>query len=296
MPVYNGEKYLAEAIESILGQTFADFEFVIVDDGSQDGSAAIIRDYAKRDERIRVIRHERNQGLTSARNSGIAASRGEFIAAMDHDDISRPQRIEKQVDFLQSHPDIGLVGTGMRSVDEDMTTLRCHVPPQQHALILLRWSLGITTVAGPTIMTRRNTMLSVDGYEDSIKAADDHELFSRLFWQTRFANLPDPLYLHRRYDQQTSVTQYDKQKSEAFAMRRRWLNRLWGEAPGASIDRLDRLRHGMKFGWRERRLLQRDVERLIDAMVAAKMLVASDIPLMPWSLPRCSWERRATYP
>ena len=104
MPVYNGEKYLAEAIESILTQTFADFEFVIVDDGSQDGSAAIIRDYAKRDERIRVIRHERNQGVTTARNSGIAASRGEFIAAMDHDDISLPQRLEKQVDFLQSHP------------------------------------------------------------------------------------------------------------------------------------------------------------------------------------------------
>jgi len=286
MPVYNGEKYLAEAIESILTQTFADFEFVIVDDGSQDGSAAIIRDYAKRDERIRVIRHERNQGVTTARNSGIAASRGEFIAAMDHDDISLPQRLEKQVDFLQSHPDIGVVGTFLQSVSQEMSRLHLHEKPQQHALIVLRYSLGATPIAGPTIMVRRKTMLSVGGYEESIKVADDRDLFSRLFWQARFANLPEELYLHRRYDQQTSFKLLEERKREGFATRQRWLNRLWGEAPPASIDRLERLRDGTKMGWRERRLLRRDVERLIDAMVAAKMLVASDMPMIEAELNR----------
>ncbi|MCY3867896.1 MAG: glycosyltransferase family 2 protein [Chloroflexi bacterium] len=137
MPVYNGECYLAEAIESILGQTFTDFEFIIVDDGSRDGSAAIIHDFAKRDERIRVIQHERNRGLTSARNSGIAASRGQFVAAMDHDDISLPRRIEKQADFLHSHPRLGLVGTHVRTLLPDLSVLRIDEFPQCHAEIVL---------------------------------------------------------------------------------------------------------------------------------------------------------------
>ena len=276
MPVYNGEKYLAEAIDSILGQTFADFEFIIVDDGSQDGSAAIIRDYSKRDERIRLVQHEHNLGLTSARNSGIAASCGEYIAAMDHDDISRPQRIEKQVDFLKSHPDIGLVGTGYTSRFMDSSTFQPREMPVQHAFILLHWSLGLSSVSGPTIMARRNTLTAVGGYDESIRASDDKELFSRLFGKTRFANLPDALYLHRRYDTQTSATRYDIQKSESFATRQRWLNHLWGKAPQSSLARWDRLRDCTKTGWLGRQLLRRDIVRLIDAMVAASMLNAND--------------------
>lgn len=276
MPVYNGERFLAEAIESILGQTFADFEFVIVDDGSLDGSAAIIRDNANRSERIRVVKHERNQGLTSARNSGIAASRGEFVAAMDHDDISLPRRIEKQAAFLKAHPEIGLVGTGYSSMYGHSETLKPHEMPLQHALILVQWTLGIYSVSGPTIMARRDTLNAVGGYDESIRASDDKELFSRLFWQTRFANLPDALYLHRRYDAQTSAMRRDIQKSESFAIRQGWLNHLWGKAPQSSIERWDRLRDGTKTGWVGRQLLRRDVARLVDAMVAAAMLNAND--------------------
>ena len=110
MPVYNTEKYVGEAIESILGQTFSDFEFIIVDDGSRDRSPAIIRDYERSDERIRCLRLERNAGTAAAKNHGIAAATGEFIAGMDSDDVSLPERLGKQLEFLRANPDIGAVG------------------------------------------------------------------------------------------------------------------------------------------------------------------------------------------
>ncbi len=278
MPVYNGERYLCEAIISILNQTFTDFEFIIVDDGSQDGSAAIISDFAERDKRIRVVRHERNRGLTSARNSGIATSRGEFVAAMDHDDISLPGRIEKQADFLQSHPDIGLVGTQLRNLLANGSGRRSRLA-QQHAEIVLLWIIGRTTVAGPTIMARRDALTAVGGYDESIRAADDKELFSRLYGKTRFANLPEALYLHRQHENQTSVKRHEEQQNEALEIRQRWLSRLWGEDARATICRLDRLYQGHNFSWREWWLLRREVRRLVDGMLAANIVAASD---MPW--------------
>lgn len=286
MPVYNGEKYLAEAIESILAQTFTDFEFIIVDDGSQDGSAAIIRAYAQRDERIRLIQHERNRGQPSARNSGIAATTGEFIAAMDCDDISLPQRFEKQVDFLHSHPDIGVVGTNLQTASADLTERKSDAYPQQHAFIVLESALGRTTVGGATIMARRNALLSVGGYDCSQNVAIDKELFSRLYCTARLANLPMALYVYRQHRSQMSHLSAEEQNTVATEVRRRWLARLWGEAPPASIDRLNKLRVGTKLGWRERRLLRQDLERLLDAMVAKQALVASDLPLLEAALNR----------
>ena len=280
MPVYNGERYLAEAIESILGQTLSDLELIIVDDCSTDGSVAIIRDYAERDERVRMIQHERNLGEGPTRNSGIAASRGEFIAVMDCDDVSLPQRLEKQVDFLQSHPDIGLVGTCVQQVKKDLTAPSFREYPQQHALIVWRWGFGIRAVGGATFLARRETLISAGGYKQSRIIMPDHELFSRLFWQTRFANLSEALYLYRFHENQITKTRADELQLADIALRHDWLSCLLGDAPRDSIDRLERMRRGKKFGWRERRLLRRDVERLIDALVAAKILVASDMPLI----------------
>ena len=104
MPVYNGERYLAEAIASVLGQTYADFEFIIVDDGSTDGSAVIIGEFVERDSRIRFIRLERNLGQANARNAGIEATSGKYVAMMDCDDVCLPDRLRKQMNFLEAHP------------------------------------------------------------------------------------------------------------------------------------------------------------------------------------------------
>ena len=283
MPVYNGEKYLAEAIDSILAQTLGDLELVVVDDCSTDGSAAIVRDYANRDERVRLIQHDHNQGAASTRNSGIAASRGEFIAAMDCDDVSLPRRLEKQVGFLQSHPDIGLVGTFIQTASADLTERQELEVPQQHAFIVLYWIFsGGMTCAGAAYMARRDILMSVGGYEKSRRIIDDTELFSRLFWKTRFANLPDALYLYRQHDQQSSAFPGRRQQRviKALAIRRRWLKRVGVDASAATLERFGRFRWSQRFGWREWWLLRRDVNRLFNGLVEAQVLAGSDIPIV----------------
>ena len=134
MPVLNGERYLAEAIESILSQTFADFELIIVDDGSDDRSAEIIRSFQERDGRIQFIQLEDNMGPATARNCGIFASCGEYVTFMDCDDISLRERLEKQASFLDSHPQIGAVGICVQLVNRDLSTRIAEVNLPQTAL------------------------------------------------------------------------------------------------------------------------------------------------------------------
>ena len=236
MPVYNGERYLSEAIESILTQTLSDLELIVVDDCSADGSAAIARDYVSRDERVRLLQHERNQGSASARNSGIAVSRGEFIAAMDSDDISLPQRLEKQAAFLQAHPHIGVVGSNLQIVSAELSEGISHSYPQEHTFIVMEWILGgRTTMPGAVFMARRDVLLSVGGYEDSRIVTDDKELFSRLFEKTNFANLPDELYLYRRHVGQKTETMQEEQLSQAVTIRQRYLGAIRAASPERKV-------------------------------------------------------------
>ena len=165
MPVYNGEKYVAEAIESILGQTLSDFEFIIIDDGSQDRSAAIIRSYAARDDRIRCVMLEQNTGEASARNRGMEVARGEFVTGMDCDDVSLPERLQKQVDFLQANPEIGAAGTGALMTDENLTAYHAYGLSEEHARIAYDLLLG-PCVVGTTVMMRRKIVRACGGYDD----------------------------------------------------------------------------------------------------------------------------------
>ncbi|MYD09809.1 MAG: glycosyltransferase family 2 protein [Chloroflexi bacterium] len=305
MPVYNGEQYLAEAIDSILTQTLSDLELIVVDDCSTDGSAAMVRDYASRDERVRLILHERNRGSASARNSGIAVARGEFIAAMDCDDISLSQRLEKQARFLQSHPDIGVVGAHLQIASADKTALRVQECPQQHAPVALFWIVGSMTMAGAAIMARREVLLAAGGYEESRRVADDRELLSRLFAKTRLANVPEALYMYRRHEKQKSESLKQKQAYEALAIDRRWLAGLWGEAPDETLARFRRLNLPDKLSWAERRAAKRDMRRLIDALIAHDCVESDDEPLLIAEVNRrleqaspriwqqfCHWRRR----
>ena len=282
MPVYNVEIYLAEAIESILTQTLSDLELIVIDDCSTDGSAAILRDYASRDERVRLLLHERNQGMASTRNSGIAVSRGEFIAMMDSDDISLPQRLEKQAAFLQAHPHIGVVGSYLQSVSADSCEGEIHSYPQEHTFIVMEWILGgRTTMPGSVYMTRRDVLLSVGGYDDSQQFVDDKDLYARLFFETKFASLPEALYLYRSHANQWSASTWRRQQqaSDAIAVRLRWLKRVTGSASRAILERFERLHWSEKFGWREWWLLRRDVRRLLKGMVAAGVLAGPDIAI-----------------
>lgn len=279
MPVFNGEKYLAAAIESVLAQTFADFEFIIVDDGSHDRSAEIIRAYQARDERIRFIRLERNLGGARARNHAITLSSGELVAIMDCDDVSFPERLEKQVEYLRNNPAIGVLGTGTQAVDEDLQPLYPFKLPERHALIAFNLFVG-SFLIHPSIMIRRELLESVGGYEPSRRTAVDTELWSRLMWRTRFANLPETLLLYRRHPAQHHTTRDAELKERAWEVRARLLGRLWGEAPTQTLLRFERMRRDEKLGWLERRSALKDLKRLLDAMIANEVIDAEDRDLV----------------
>ena len=282
MPVYNGEAFLAVAIESILTQTFSDFEFIIIDDASQDASAAIIRDFAERDDRIRFFQHERNRGEGGARNHGIAESRGEYIAGMDCDDISLPERLQMQVDFLQAQPDIGAVGVGQAMVND-------HLRPrpgwtifdERHAIIVFEMLVGGPAIARNAIMARRGILASAAGFKAD-RLGSDYEFYLRLVWEMgiRYANLPALLYIYRRSDASVArlsstepVTGRDKGRREA-------LEKLWGEAPPAILHRFDGVKPGAKLGWSDRRVVRRDCLRLIESMIDHGWVDADDRTLL----------------
>ena len=150
MSVYKGEKWLAEAIESILAQTFADFEFIIVDDGSPDGVAEIARAYQARDDRVRFFKLKQNVGKAAARNYGFEVARGEFLTGMDCDDVSLPKRLEKQVAYLRANPEVGAVGTGALMTDENLKPYHAYGLSERHARIAYDLLLGPSVVARPS--------------------------------------------------------------------------------------------------------------------------------------------------
>ena len=290
MPVYNGERYLAEAIESILAQTHSDLELIVVDDRSTDASAAIVRDYADRDERVRLVQHDRNRGSGPARNSGIAVSRGDFIAAMDCDDISLPQRLEKQAAFLQANPDIGVVASFLQTAAADLTERQSQEFPRQHALIVLDWILwGRTTMPGAVHMARREVLQAVGGYKDAPIYADDRVLYARLLFKTRFANLPETLYVYRQHAKQKSEFARRNQQAlrEDTALRRAWLKRVSGNFSRADLERFERLLWSKNFGWREWWLLRRDLRRLLTGMVETQVLAGRDIAIAEAEMRKC---------
>lgn len=281
MPVYNDEDYVAAAIESILAQTFTDFELIIVDDGSQDRSPQIAREHMNRDGRIRLIELERNQGETVARNIGIAAATGDFVAGMDSDDISLPERLQKQVSFLHVNKHIGAVGVHAKVVDADLQLLFHKRPPQVHANLMLHQFIEGYPFVSASVMFRRPLLQAVGGYDESMGnyAGADMDMMMRLMGRTRFANIAEGLYLYRMHRQPTATAQSER-KRHAEIIRQRRLERLWGEAPDASLVRFHRLYRRQKLSWKERRAAKRDLRRLIDAMLAKNWAGPADMPLM----------------
>ncbi|MGH8614897.1 MAG: glycosyltransferase, partial [Gammaproteobacteria bacterium] len=169
MSVFNGEKYLEEAIRSILEQSFRDFEFIVIDDGSVDRSIETLQMFAAQDSRIRLVARE-NRGLTKSLNEGCALARGEFIARMDADDTSWPSRFESQLAYLASRPEIVACGTGVTCIDSQGFSLGPLIVPLEHEDIersLLTGNGG--AICHPSLMVRRHAFIQVAGYDDSYK-------------------------------------------------------------------------------------------------------------------------------
>jgi hypothetical protein len=203
LPVYNSQAYLKAAVESILGQDFGDFEFIIVNDGSTDQSGQILRDYAAGDGRILLIEQE-NRGVIGALNRGLGAARGEYIARMDADDISEPDRLGRQLAELRARPDLVVLGSAYTLIDASDSIVRVDQFPAEDALI--RWQLLFySPFAHPTVMMRRDILEKEKiRYDETARHAEDYGLWSKLLYFGRGANLSLPLLRHRSHELQKS--------------------------------------------------------------------------------------------
>ncbi len=198
MPVYNAGRYLGPAIESILQQTFRDFELLIVNDASTDGCEEILRSFS--DNRIRVLENKNNLGLANSLNRGLQVAAGEFIARQDADDLSHPKRLESQVQFLRAHPDIALVGTQAIIIDESGRYKRVLLDrPHEH--IAIKWDLLFDNSFVHTSVMFRKTIVrdNLGGYDPSYAACEDYELWSRVAEVCHVANLSHHLVSHRMH-------------------------------------------------------------------------------------------------
>jgi glycosyltransferase involved in cell wall biosynthesis len=198
MPAYNGERFLREAIDSVLKQTFRDFEFIIVDDCSTDGTWEIIAAYAAQDSRIVPFRNIQNTGAGGARNAGLKLANGEYVAAMDADDVLLTNRLELQVKFLDTHPEVGLVAGSVRRIDANGNFLSLWSVPTEHD-VLLAQLLFNNPFAQPTVMMRRVIMEQIGGYSDyfSRTGNDDYDMWWRMSRVTKLAAVPQVVSLIR---------------------------------------------------------------------------------------------------
>ena len=203
MPVHNGERFLEQAIDSILGQSHTDLELIAVDDGSSDGTAAILAERASRDPRLRVLRLERNLGVTGALNEGCRLARAGFIARMDADDVSLPARLETQLSYLRSHPEVAVVGSWVQRIDERGTAGAVQRYPADPAMVA--WSMTFfNSLAHPTVMMRREALRMDEVYTSEYPRAEDYALFAGLTRTTTLANIPQVLLHYRMWSGNSS--------------------------------------------------------------------------------------------
>lgn len=201
MPVYNGSKYLKEAIDSILNQTFTDFEFIIINDGSTDNSEDIILSY--NDQRIRYLKNEQNSGICITLNKGLDNALGKYIARMDCDDISFPERLAKQVVYLESHHDVGALGTDIITFGDGYTDQ--HFDFVHDCYGCKAGLLFATCFAHPAVMLRASIINEhCLRYDDRYRGLEDYELWYRISEYAEMTNLPEALIRYRLHKAQLS--------------------------------------------------------------------------------------------
>lgn len=221
MPAYNSADFIGVAIESILAQSFKDFEFVIINDGSTDCTPEIISQYAQSDNRIRFINNKENHGLISVLNQGLDLCRGEYIARMDSDDISLPQRFEKQIAYLDAHPDVGVLGTAGQNFDND--TKAHHNSANVDVIELLR-GVGFYH---PSVMLRRSVLLAHNiRYNPSFYLVEDLDLWTQLVKVTKMRNLQEVLLKYRVHKSSVSVKNKRLQEKNKEIVRQNMLNTI----------------------------------------------------------------------
>lgn len=207
-PVFNTkEEYLRDAIESILSQTFKDFEFLILNDASSDKNVEnVIKSYD--DSRIKYFTNEKNIGISETRNRLIDLSQGEYLAVMDHDDVSLPSRFEKQVKYLDENPDVGVVSSDVGHIHRKS---RIDKNPRNHDDICMALFARCGSLIHPASMIRKDVLSKNNlKYENEFSPAEDYALWCRLMTKTKFHNIPEILFLYRKHKTNTTKTQSKK--------------------------------------------------------------------------------------
>ena len=199
LPVYNAEDFLEVAIESVLGQSFEDFELIAIDDGSTDSSLQILKEFARNDNRIRLITRE-NRGLIATLNQGILLAHGDLVARMDADDICEPQRLEFQVEFLSNNPEVVCVGTQIQLIDiNEREIMYMQMPLDHEAIDGANYSSRSHGIVHPTALMRLSSLSFINGYREEFKHAEDIDLWLRLAEVGHLANLPICLLKYRQH-------------------------------------------------------------------------------------------------
>jgi len=211
MPVHDGERYLRAAIDSVLAQTLGNLELIVIDDGSTDGSAAIVR--GMEDPRIRLIANDRKLGLAASLNRGVAEARGEFIARLDADDLAMPERLARQVAFMDANPHVALLGSWYVEISEEGRPLARRRLPTEHWD--LRWHLCVTCpFVHSAVLWRRSLVAErVGGYDETIVYGEDYDLWKRLATRLPVATLPAYLIQHRLHDASMTSTHVSRARA-----------------------------------------------------------------------------------
>lgn len=254
MPVYNAERYVAEAVESILKQTFTDFEFLIVNDGSTDRSLQILQSYAEQDLRIHLISRE-NRGLVATLNEMINLARAPLLARMDADDIAMHDRLEIQTRHLENHPEVVCVGGGCQVIDEHgrfLIIADIKTGPDIVEQLALQ---GVTPITHPTALMRTSAIKAVKGYSDKDWPAEDLSLWIKLCDLGKIDNAPEIVLQYRIHDQSISTTQHALQIRKiseicAEACKKRGVQLpLLAQVGRASRSRQSKYKIILRHGW-----------------------------------------------
>ncbi len=219
MPVYNGERYLKEAIESILNQTYKNFEFIIVDDKSTDGSRGVLKEYARKDKRIKLVFNKENKGQSKTVKKGIRISQGEFFLKLDQDDVASQNRIKETVNFLLDHKEYVLVGGGLKIIDEESNVVGCRDYPTTNSEIKKHLFFK-SPFAYPAVTIRAKFLKSIK-YPDMFQFADDYYMWSKLLSLGKGYNLPDYLTYYRINRQQVKNKSLKAQLKETIEVQKR---------------------------------------------------------------------------
>lgn len=202
MTVYNGSGTVRNAVASILNQTYSDWDFLIIDDCSTDGTWELLQAIAKHDSRVTIVRNLVRLGFAACLNIGWRRARGELIARMDADDFSFPQRLERQVEYMQAHPEVAVLGTGAELVDEHGRFICVAYRPEKHEIIIKKMYQE-NPFFHSSVMVRWSFYEALDGYDERWKRCEDMDLWMRAYRRFQFHNLRDALIKYRVKKKQT---------------------------------------------------------------------------------------------